>query len=94
MFLCQCSLDIHGLVLIFRSKSELADLLQALSSSNKHGNARRVRAVGAGHSWSAVAQSDEIQVSMSNFKVSASRGRGQKWLPHVRAQILQPILIP
>ena len=59
----------------FRSKSELAGLLQALSSSNKRGNARRVRVVGAGHSWSAVAQSDEIQVSMSNFKVSASKGR-------------------
>ena len=33
------------------------------------GGGRRIRVVGSGHSWSKVAKSDDIQLSLENYKV-------------------------
>ena len=34
------------------------------------GRGRKIRVVGSGHSWSKVAKSDDIQMSLENYKVA------------------------
>ena len=53
-----------------RSKEEIISLVKAVSRAAKGGGVkRRIRMVGAGHSWSAIAKSDDLHLSLSNFKV-------------------------
>ncbi len=50
----------------YSSKTDLANFLRMLGQSN---SSKRVRVVGSGHSWSTIALSDDMQISMANFKV-------------------------
>ena len=38
-------------------------------SGSGSGRGRRIRVVGSGHSWSKIAKSDDIQLSLENYKV-------------------------
>ena len=37
------------------------------------GSGRRIRVVGSGHSWSKVAKSNDIQLSLENYKVHITK---------------------
>ena len=39
------------------------------ASEDKNRRGRRIRVVGSGHSWSKIAKSDDIQLSLENYKV-------------------------
>ena len=56
-----------------RSKEEIVWIINSVAATHKtkegSGRGRRIRTVGSGHSWSPVAQSDDIQLSLENYKV-------------------------
>ncbi len=47
----------------------VAILKSAAATAKEEGAKRQIRIVGAGHSWSAVAKSDDLQLSLCNYKV-------------------------
>lgn len=55
------------------SKEELVWIIKSLAATHRkedgNGRGRRIRVVGSGHSWSKVAKSDDIQLSLENYKV-------------------------
>ena len=52
------------------TKEELVRLVKAVWKASKGpGPRRHIRVVGAGHSWSAVAQSEDLLLSLANYKV-------------------------
>lgn len=54
-----------------QTKEELVALVKAVADTAKGtGPRRHIRVVGAGHSWSAVAQSGDLLLSLSKYKVS------------------------
>lgn len=54
-----------------QTRDELVALVKGVASTAKgSGPSRHIRVVGSGHSWSAVAQSGDLLVSLSKYKVS------------------------
>lgn len=52
------------------TRDELVALVQAVArTAQGEGPRRRIRVVGAGHSWSAVAKSEDLFLSLFNYKV-------------------------
>lgn len=50
--------------LIPSTREEIVSTVRATAAAK-----RRLRVVGAGHSWSPIAKSDDLQMSLSNYKV-------------------------
>lgn len=57
-------------ILAPRTIDEIVAIVKAVTAT-AHGNGskRKIRVVGAGHSWSAIAKSDDLQLSLSKYKV-------------------------
>ena len=54
-----------------QTKDEIVAMVKVVAATYKEGGQRRkIRMVGSGHSWSAVAQSDDLLLSLSNYKVN------------------------
>ena len=57
------------------SKEEMIWIIKSVAATHEKdggsgsGRGRRIRVVGSGHSWSKVAKSDDIQISLENYKV-------------------------
>ena len=59
------------------SKNEIVWMIKSVASTHGKdggngsgsGRGRRIRVVGSGHSWSKIAKSDDIQLSLENYKV-------------------------
>ena len=54
------------------SKEEIVWIIESVAATHGKdgsGRGRRIRVVGSGHSWSKVAKSDDIQLSLENHKV-------------------------
>ena len=54
------------------SKDEIVWIIKSVAATHGKdgsGHSRRIRVVGSGHSWSKVAKSDDIQLSLENYKV-------------------------
>lgn len=64
-------------LLLPRSKDEIAWIVKSVAATWNHkdregggsGRGRRIRVIGSGHSWSKLAKSDDIQLSLENYKV-------------------------
>ena len=61
-------------LLLPRSKEEIAWIVRSVAVTNQKasvdgGRGRRIRVVGSGHSWSKVAKSSDIQLSLEKYKV-------------------------
>ena len=65
-------------LLLPRSKEEIVWIIKSVAATHREakedsrhgsGRGRRIRVVGSGHSWSSVAKSDDIQMSLENYKV-------------------------
>ena len=61
------------IVLIIRSVAATYSKAEEVSGSGD-GRGRRIRVLGSGHSWSKVAKSDDIQLSLENYKVAIRQG--------------------
>ena len=58
-----------------RTKEEIAWVIRSVAATNQKaringGRGRRIRVIGSGHSWSKVAKSTDIQLSLEKYKVS------------------------
>ena len=56
----------HDKLISPSSREELVSMVTAAATGG-----RRVRVLGAGHSWSEVAQSDDLVLSLHNYRVCA-----------------------
>ena len=61
-------------VFLPRSKDEIAWIVKSVAEAQRvskrgGGRSRRIRVIGSGHSWSSIAKSDDIQISLENYKV-------------------------
>lgn len=53
-----------------QTKDELVTMVKSVATTYQRGGLRRkIRVLGSGHSWSAVAQSDDMLLSLCNYKV-------------------------
>ena len=68
-------------ILLPTSKEEMIWIIKSVAATHEkdggsgRGHGRRIKVVGSGHSWSKVAKSDDIQISLENYKVHASLNR-------------------
>ena len=61
-----------------RTKEEIVWILKSVAATQTKagegsGSGRRIRVVGSGHSWSKVAKSNDIQLSLENYKVHITK---------------------
>ena len=61
-------------LLLPRTKEEIAWVIRSVAATNQKaringGRGRRIRVIGSGHSWSKVAKSTDIQLSLEKYKV-------------------------
>ena len=58
-----------------RTREELVTIVKAVAATHKgDGPKRKMHVLGSGHSWSAVAQSDDLLLTLSNYRVRERGG--------------------
>ena len=59
-------------LLLPRTREDIVWIIKSVAAAAQKGEGRRIRVIGSGHSWSPVALSDDIQLSLEDYKVRGS----------------------